>query len=310
VTLLPLGVSLVGDSAGQTAAQLTGGSSPLVSASKWPLLFLLFGLVAAFILVRINTRMIRKGVSWWFGNIESGDLHIHHVVFGFSVMVLAGILEFALTPSGWTQRIIALVFGGAMGVALDEFALILHLKDVYWSTEGRQSIDAVVVTVAVVVMLLVGLAPLGLGNQAAASRWAIFGYLTAHLLFVATTLAKGKLWAGVVGVFVPVFAWVGAFRLARPNSPWAHRRYKDNAGKLERAEQRAARGDRTVGHWRDRVFDLVGGTPTALLRPKRSVAQPSAELVPPEREPGAEPQLDEPAARPASGTEIRGPSTR
>jgi len=310
VSALPLGVWPVAASGSRTTLQLTGGSSPLISASKWPLLFLLFGLVAAFILVRINTRLIRKGVSWWFGNIESGDLHIHHVVFGFSFMVLAGILEFALTPSGWTQRIIALVFGGAMGVALDEFALILHLKDVYWSTEGRQSIDAVVVTVAVVVMLLVGLAPLGLGNQAAAARWAIFGYLTAHLLFVATTLAKGKLWAGVVGVFIPVFAWVGAFRLARPNSPWAHRRYKDNAGKLERAEQRAARGDRTVGHWRDRVFDLVGGTPTALLRPKRSVTLPSAELVSSEPGPDAGPQLDDPAAKPASGTEARGPSTR
>jgi lysyl-tRNA synthetase class 2 len=313
VSPLPLGVWLVGDSSSQTALQITGGSSPLVGAGKWPLLFLLFGLVAAFVLVRINTRLIRKGVSWWFGNIESGDLHIHHVVFGFSVMVLAGILEFALTPSGWTQRIIALVFGAATGVALDEFALILHLKDVYWTTEGRQSIDAVVVAVAVVVMLLIGLAPLGVGDQAAASRWGLFGYLAVHLLFVVTTLVKGKLWAGVVGVFIPVFAWVGAFRLARPNSPWAHRRYKDNARKLERAEERAAHSDRTVGRWRDHAFDLVGGKPTALLRPKRTAIAPDAAPAGPEPGSAGQSQPGGPAAKPASGaaasgTEARGPS--
>jgi lysyl-tRNA synthetase class 2 len=275
------GAWLVGGSSSETSLQLTGGGAPLVGAGKWPLLFLLFGLVSAFVLVRINTRLIRKGVSWWPGNIESGDLHVHHVVFGFAVMVLAGILEFALTPSGWTQRIIALVFGGATGIALDEFALILHLKDVYWTTEGRQSIDAVVVSVAVVLMLLVGLAPFSVGSQGTSSRWELFGYIAAHLVFVVVTLLKGKLWAGVIGIFIPVFAWAGAIRLARPNSPWAHRRYKDNPHKLRKAELRTARNDRTFGEWRDRAFDLVGGKPTALLHTKsHAVRAPAATAVP------------------------------
>ena len=62
-------------------------------------------------------------------------------------MVIVGILEFALQPHGWTQRILGLLFGMGLGIALDEFALIFHLEDVYWEEQGRKSIDAVVIVV-------------------------------------------------------------------------------------------------------------------------------------------------------------------
>jgi hypothetical protein len=254
----------IGGKASGAARQVTGSDKGFVFQSvKLPLLFLLIGLVSSFILVRVNTRLIRKGVSWWPGNIESGDLHIHHVVFGFSAMVLAGVLEFALTPTGWTQAILALIFGGGMGVALDEFALILHIKDVYWTSEGRQSIDAVVIVVAFVAMLVVGLVPLSAQDAAGTPRWGLVISIVLHAGFVIITLIKGKLWTGVVGVFIPVFAWVGAIRLARPNSPWAHRRYPEGSRKLERARERAARSDRRWARPRNRFFDLIGGKPTA-----------------------------------------------
>jgi len=247
----------------EEAGRLTGAAPDLaISGPKLPLLFLLIGLVSSFILVRINTRMMRKGVSWWPGNIESGDLHIHHVVFGFGAMVLAGTLEFALTPQGWTQAILALVFGGGMGVALDEFALILHIKDVYWAEEGRQSLDAVVIVVAFVAMLVLGLAPLSPAEDADTPRWTVAMFMLAHAAFVVFTLLKGKIWTGVFGVFVPLLAWVGAIRLARPGSPWAHWRYSDGSEKLERARRRATRSD---GRWagpRYRFFDLIGGKPS------------------------------------------------
>ena len=47
---------------------------------------------------------------------------------------------------------------------LDEFALILHLHDVYWEEEGRTSVDAVFIAVAVTGLLLIGLRPLALGD--------------------------------------------------------------------------------------------------------------------------------------------------
>ena len=43
---------------------------------------------------------------------------------------------------------VAIAFGIGMGLTLDEFALWLNLEDVYWPAKGRQSIDAVVVTVS------------------------------------------------------------------------------------------------------------------------------------------------------------------
>jgi lysyl-tRNA synthetase, class II len=213
--------------------------------------------------VRINTRLIRSGVTWWPGNMEHGDLHIHHVVFGFSAMVVAGIVEFALQPAGWGLYIVAFIFGGAMGIALDEFALILHVKDVYWQEAGRHSVDAVVIAVAFICMFLVGLAPLTFTNDVVTtSRWTLTGYIAAHSVFVVITLLKGKLWSGIIGIFIPVFAWVGAVRLAVPGSPWAHSRYKDNPRKMERARQRAERHYRGLGRFRRRVFDIIGGKPS------------------------------------------------
>lgn len=240
---------------------VTGSSQDFLHAGKWPLLFLLFGLLLAFIFVRVNTRLIRSGVSWWPGNIESGDLHVHHVVIGFILMTVVGILEFALQPGGWTQRILGLLFGMGLGVSLDEFALILHLEDVYWEEQGRKSIDAVVVVATFICMLLVGLVPLGFEEQGETSRWTLAATIAVQAVFVIVTLLKGKIWWGLLGIFIPVLAWVAAFRLARPGSPWARWRYKDKPSKLARARRRAERYDKTLGRAQDRLWDLIGGKP-------------------------------------------------
>ena len=74
-------------------------------------------------------------------------------------------------------------------------------------------------------------------------------------------LLKGKIWTGVIGVFVPILAIVGAIRLARLNSPWARRRYRKHPKKLARAERREARLDARWLAWRDAFFDLIAGKP-------------------------------------------------
>ena len=56
----------------------------------------------------------------------------------------------------------AIVFGIGAALVLDEFALILHLQDVYWSADGRTSVDAVFVAVAVSGLLVLGFNPLSL----------------------------------------------------------------------------------------------------------------------------------------------------
>ena len=58
----------------------------------------------------------------------------------------------------------AVVFGIGAGLVLDEFALILHLHDVYWTEEGRKSVEVVVVTAALVGLVLSGFAPFGVND--------------------------------------------------------------------------------------------------------------------------------------------------
>jgi hypothetical protein len=66
-------------------------------------------------------------------------------VWGIVLILLSGFLNFVLAPSSPGSEILAALFGIGAGLTLDEFALWVHLEDVYWSKEGRSSIDAVVV---------------------------------------------------------------------------------------------------------------------------------------------------------------------
>jgi hypothetical protein len=236
----------------------------MIHAGKGPLLFLLIGLLAAFFLVRVSTRLMRANVRWWFGELKPRGLHIHHMVFGIIVMVVVGILQVALQPSGHLVYVLALMFGVGIALVLDEFALVLHLEDVYWSEEGRASIDAVVLAATFTGLLLLGLVPIGLpgGLRAVPSsaRWVLTATAALNLAPVIVALLKGKLWTGVVGIFIPGVALIGAVRLAKPRSPWAHLRYGNNPEKLRQARLRDAR----LAQHKRRLWDLIGGAPSHL----------------------------------------------
>jgi hypothetical protein len=47
--------------------------------------------------------------------------------------------------SSWVASITAILFGVGAALTLDEFALFLNLRDVYWETQGRLSVDAVLI---------------------------------------------------------------------------------------------------------------------------------------------------------------------
>jgi len=85
-----------------------------------------------------------------FHFIESGGRHIHHLVFGIMILLLVGygwLCEVGVGTDGssiFVGRLMAILYGVGAALTLDEFALWLNLKDVYWSTEGRSSIDAVI----------------------------------------------------------------------------------------------------------------------------------------------------------------------
>jgi hypothetical protein len=232
--------------------------------AKRPLMFLFIGLLVAFVLIRVNTRLIRAGVTWWFGNIRPGGLHIHHSVFGILIMALAGIVQFAWQPTGLWLNLTAFFFGGGLALTLDEFALILHVEDVYWAEQGRQSIDAVILGIAFVALLLTGLVPLAVPDTDSlevTSRWIAVVLYGANVVFVVITFLKGKLWLGTLGLFVPFLAVVPALRLAKPNSPWAHTYYRENEGRLARARRRDEGWHQRWARRKHRLWDVIGGTP-------------------------------------------------
>lgn len=226
----------------------------------------LIGLLATFLFVRINTRLIRAQVSWWFHDIESeGGTHVHHMVIGVVLMVVTGILMIATGAVGLLEQAIALVFGVGVALTLDEFALILNLQDVYWRKEGRLSVDAVIIVVTAAALFVLGLNPFGdLGDPGLSGdllRMAVTAYLTVIIVPVVLCLLKGKIWTGMVGMFVPFVAIAGAVRIARLNSPWARRRYPKKAKKLAKAQRREARLNARWIAWRDAFFDLIAGKP-------------------------------------------------
>jgi hypothetical protein len=218
-------------------------------------LILLGSMLLSFGFIRFSTRMIRAQVKWWPGNVTPGGLHIHHLVFGIVLMMLSGFLNFVIEPASPWFEILAGVFGVGVGLTLDEFALWLYLDDVYWSEEGRSSVDAVVFAAIIGGGVIVGFVPL---DASGGSVLAIVSSVVITLGICAIVALKGKVSSAVIGMFIPPVAWVAAIRLARPGSWWAERRYAVGSGKEERSQARKQRHDRRVR----RFQDLIGGTPS------------------------------------------------
>ncbi|MBC7294587.1 MAG: hypothetical protein H5T84_10925 [Thermoleophilia bacterium] len=203
-------------------------------------------------------------MSWWPGNIRRGKVHVHHVVVGLPLLFGIGVVEFAVRPGPPWVEILALLFGGAAAAVFDEFALVLHLRDVYWSEEGRHSLVAVFWAASFTVFMAIGLIPLGYSDplsQAAILEWVALGVVLLNLTFVAMAFLKGKFWMGWIGLFVPLVAFVAAVRLARLSSLWARWRYASRPQKMKRAWNRAQRFDQRWGHWQRQLANLIAGLP-------------------------------------------------
>ncbi len=238
----------------------------IVEPGKQPLAVLFVAFVLTFLFIRFSVRMIRAQVTWWPGNVTPGGMHIHHVVFGIILVMLAGIGGFSSIGNArpWAE-----IFGGLFGIGaalvLDEFALILHLRDVYWNEQGRTSVDAVFLAVAVVGLVLTGVAPLGAEQFRGAdpeSLWASAVAVFFNGIVVVLSLLKGKIWTGLLGIFIPLVALVGAIRLARPGAPWARWRYRPGSRKLARSQRRDERTRQRFVRARRRAEDLVAGRPS------------------------------------------------
>lgn len=107
--------------------------------SEAVLLNILTGFLGAFAVVRISTLGIRD--SWWpFGNVRVGDRHIHHFVPGILLAFGSGTAALMADGTRFDDRL-AVPMGVGMGLTFDEAALLLDLRDVYWTPEGLFSVQ-------------------------------------------------------------------------------------------------------------------------------------------------------------------------
>jgi hypothetical protein len=83
--------------------------------------------------------------------------------------------------------------------------------------------------------------------------------LLINLVLAIVTLLKGKIWTGMVGLFVPVLLLFSVFRLARPGSPWARWRYGRGSRKLRRALRREERIRRPLIRAKIWVQEFIAG---------------------------------------------------
>jgi hypothetical protein len=216
----------------------------------------LVAFLVSFLAIRTSARLTRS-VSWWPGGVQSGGVHIHHLVWGISLMMLCGFLAFAAPLQAPWWHLVAIGFGIGAGFTLDEFALWVRLEDVYWREEGRASFDAVICSCAFAALVVIGTRPFGLDDPA--SVWVTAVTVAVVLALAIVAFMKGRIFLGVIGLFIPVVGLVTALRLAHPRSPWARWRYADV--KLDRARRRFA-ADRPLARAHRRFGDVVAGAPS------------------------------------------------
>lgn len=130
----------------------------VIAADKLPLMLCFVSFVLTFVSTRAITRLIRDGRGP-FRNVTAGGTHIHHSVPGI-ILLMIGAFTAVGGPGtmGWLS-FSAIAVGIGTSLVLDEFALILHLQDVYWSGEGQFSVEAVSLVAACLGLAMVGFSP-------------------------------------------------------------------------------------------------------------------------------------------------------
>ena len=113
----------------------------------------LFLASVSFFITFAGVRLLVRGITHHvgpFGWVMVDGRHIHHLVWGILILLGVGYALLAEVDAGssstaiFASRLLSLLYGVGAALTLDEFALWLNLQDVYWSREGRESIDAVV----------------------------------------------------------------------------------------------------------------------------------------------------------------------
>jgi hypothetical protein len=139
---------------------------------------LLSGFLGSFALMRLSATGIRAG--WWpLGNVKVGGRHIHHFVPGIVIAFAAGGTAL-FTEDERLETALAVPFGIGVGMTVDEAALLLDLRDVYWTREGVLSVQLALGALALMGGTMLALRMLRRGEEKAEEAEEIplagFGY--------------------------------------------------------------------------------------------------------------------------------------
>jgi hypothetical protein len=239
---------------------IPGYETSVYEAGREPIFVALVAFLICFAITRAYTRIAR--VRGW-GSASAHGVHLHHIVVGIVLALASGALIIGFEPvDNIFDLFLCAVFGSGAALVLDEFALVFRLDDVYWSEEGRASIDAVIIAFTVGVLVLLHVIPFDADTAGDSARWITFGVLAIHVSLVIVVLLKAKLVTGVAAMFIPFVALIGAARLAKPHSPWARAFYKPGSKRLLRAEARQRKHEARWDSRTKRLLDLIGGAPS------------------------------------------------
>lgn len=267
-----------------TASILSNFWGNLEEHNEQAVFLVLVGFVGSFAFIRMSTRIIRsESVSWWPGNVESeSGVHLHHLVFGIVTMMAAGTLGFVSDGRTPYTEICALLFGVGVGLTIDEYALWVHLEDVYWAEEGRSSVDATVIAASLMLLIVLGVSPVVIDSSSTSALISSIVLTIFAFGCVAICFAKGRVLHGAIGIFVAPIAFYGAGRIGKPRSAWARYRYGERRPKKQaKAEDRFA-PERRTERFKEAFRDIVGG------KPSEGLAAVGDEAVAATREAGAE----------------------
>jgi len=210
----------------------------VIRAGFRPAQMVLAAFLITFGCVRAYAHAARRGIGP--GNLSVGETRIHHMVPGIFLLLGSGFVAIALDPvmPWFLWWLLPSAFGVGAALVLDEFALWMELRDVYWTEEGRRSIDAVIIAAALGAMVALGAPFWGrvISGADPAGGALIVAYHGVSVVAALICLGKGKLITGVIGFLLWPVGLVGAIRLARPDSRWARHLYEPE--KLMRARDR------------------------------------------------------------------------
>jgi len=148
--------------ASQDAVRVAVTGYRSASRSEVALFNMFAGFVGASLFIRVSTLGVHEG--WWRGNVRVGGRHIHHFVPGILIAFGSGAGAIVSENEG-VETTLAIPFGIGVGLTFDEAALLLNLRDVYWSREGVLSVQVSLAVASFLAAALLGMRMLRRGES-------------------------------------------------------------------------------------------------------------------------------------------------